>query len=1256
MCGWDMVSREHELLLQLNQMDIQTLLINLQKYIVHSKKDAQENLWEIGDLLASIVVYIFPFYDDVCKDKKHEKYVKFEPLLSAVDSFIYAYKERLSQFNRDALFKAVREEWCTTLESPFALISPISPLFESIDNENRVHLKSNTFNGLLDRPFDGVYGEYGEMDYFPPNPNAPVNEPRQRKEKRMTTSCDKEIYSQAVEEIKKCFEELGQTRKNNPECYRHDIFSKRELADWETPQYAWQWNFTIAEYDNIKQLLNNHALVLKDVIKQNKICCKLLQLYVSEWYKRDFNGNDKRGNAYSLIGVDDLSEEICKQLLGDKYKKRVFHDNADNTGDSRYRDTIYVDGGLPLKYLLSEGKGEGFTRSIRKIIEENDYGNNDIACDLGDLCNNGVINQSYQARVLHPKDNDASIFDFIQEKIVKREFIVSGFENFEVKIQKEHDKAEKERRHRIPFEIKWIFDFDDNGKTVDIYYQMNGPQLLSEDFINEHKLKEAQYITVSVKCNNNDIYTIEYDNRHYCRRNVKYRGQYRIGDEITIEIAETEEILLTHELDLSDPKLLSLKDSYDNTYTLCDSKEIAFSDCRAIAMGGWTSENLRNENYFIGTEIYKVFFIEQTHNPTIINNDSESKTFDPKKPLCWTIIDQKSAHRTQLLTKEPLYDARNMIFFKGEGDKIDRKPQKVKFASKGSRVWGDTPKLGEIRARIDMGNESVDPVKFINVRRLSITKEASDQNTCVIRIEWEGGGVTSTEATSLQKNDCWHISKNQLANPNYVTFLFTPNKGEGEKFQIHIHPTFDDFKILDPNLEEVKPNSVIPMVDLHNYHYYLRGNSINLRFCGNNGKEDNEEELQYRDNPENGKIAVSLYSNTDRSRTTKPDIPYEGFLSTFFGGTNAIRDLLERNTLPITKSTVEVHLYKNRLNIYYFKDFPYRIIQNEENCLLVSESVNDHVLPPYTGQLLAIPIDNPSVSPITILAPFNIPDEMLAASNKQWLIYGDLQGLILPKLIDLECVLSDEERANLKRENVRRFKVALKADTMFGDQWIQAFDWYDLFFQGNIPGCSMLTLVAIADDQELLVKFAIQLFIRFKSLQEELTENMLEFQRQMDLLWAWVHINVVDLSTFVDFKQPYLVDYYNEWELQHNPDNFISIEKQTEEQLGNCRQQLMDGFDAWFNDLKEKSIPQPLYTDPHLNALGDGLQTQQARDFFNQIPVNITLPPYQKWISQRHKFHEMADQIDVFDLDCDPSVKKEIHRSIIYGLKFKYNE
>ena len=94
----------------------------------------------------------------------------------------------------------------------------------------------------------------------------------------------------AQEEIRKFYNELRKDRKDDPTCYCHEKF---DIDDLNHPQYAWQWNFSIGEYNRIKALLKNHAAVLKDVIRNDKTCCKLLQLYVSEWYKRNYNGNDR---------------------------------------------------------------------------------------------------------------------------------------------------------------------------------------------------------------------------------------------------------------------------------------------------------------------------------------------------------------------------------------------------------------------------------------------------------------------------------------------------------------------------------------------------------------------------------------------------------------------------------------------------------------------------------------------------------------------------------------------------------------------------------------------------------------------------------------------------------------------------------------------------------------------------------------------------------------------------------------------------
>ena len=302
-------------------MNPQTLLINLQKYIVHSKKDAQENPWHINDLLPAVVAYIFPFYQELLQSRDKGK---FQELVLVLKPFISRNREHLAKYTFDALCNAVKDKWIPRLENPFALLKPISPLFESIDEKGYVIFKSNTFNGLMERNFDDLPRLYGTSDYMPQEVTCATAAQVQRERvPRNNNQIDREVMINAQTELIELFKKLGETRRNNLNCYRYDIFIERELTDWNSPLYAWQWNFTVEEYGQIKRLLANHSIVLQQIINKRPdlletkeiIASKLLQLYVAEWYKRDFNGNDRHGNAFLSIGLNGNSaENLCKNL------------------------------------------------------------------------------------------------------------------------------------------------------------------------------------------------------------------------------------------------------------------------------------------------------------------------------------------------------------------------------------------------------------------------------------------------------------------------------------------------------------------------------------------------------------------------------------------------------------------------------------------------------------------------------------------------------------------------------------------------------------------------------------------------------------------------------------------------------------------------------------------------------------------------------------------------------------------------------
>lgn len=356
-----------------------------------------------------------------------------------------------------------------------------------------------------------------------------------------------EDIENAIKEIIACYRCLGEKRKNDPNCYRHDIFKKRDLNDLKSPQYTWQWNFSIEEYNWIKDLLHKHAAVINNVIRNNenddnnnKTCCKLLQLYVSEWYKRDYNGNDRHGNAFSMIGVPNLAKDICYVLLDDA-ENRVYRSNTDDNGNEYGQRerlfTIYVDGGLPLRYLLNR-RNNRLRNAIENVLEAKAKGLDFSLVDFGDLCNNNVVNQSFRARQLFPEEDEASIYDFIDEVIIKNNLLIEGFESFNELIRESNENSLRNKfevrykvvkmgrdfqlapqlflksepngiRHSISKERLSTWGTPINDNRIHVKITSNDKLIWSKDF---YKCLRGDYL-LSAK---NDLYDLWLDNNTRC--------------------------------------------------------------------------------------------------------------------------------------------------------------------------------------------------------------------------------------------------------------------------------------------------------------------------------------------------------------------------------------------------------------------------------------------------------------------------------------------------------------------------------------------------------------------------------------------------------------------------------------------------------------------------------------------------------------------------------------------------------------------
>ncbi len=385
------------------------------------------------EFVANVIVELLGYKKEL---QKALDFNNFKRLTDLVEE-IFKVNE-IKKYSKEALLTLVKRKYLALLAiEELKLIVPDTKYFWYPDSlETPMNFFSVSGNppqlrdNYGDQPFDERMVDV--MD------DRQVENGAERNRKKARGSIDDNQISAAQNRLLDFFRALGQKRKDDENCYRHDLFAERDLIDVHAPRYAWEWNFTQKEYEGMGELMEQFSPVLSGVI-ENKICCKLVQLYASEWYKREYNGNDRGGNVFSRLRID--AKQICLTIFEET---DVFRDNLEG-GDLRWKDTIYVNGGLPLRYLLGE-KNNSFKQTIINIIKQNDEGI-DILEDITVLCNNSVVNQSLHAR--ENGDDDASVYDFIKASIIEKELIVNDFEDYKKIIREAADESLKQKFHLV---------------------------------------------------------------------------------------------------------------------------------------------------------------------------------------------------------------------------------------------------------------------------------------------------------------------------------------------------------------------------------------------------------------------------------------------------------------------------------------------------------------------------------------------------------------------------------------------------------------------------------------------------------------------------------------------------------------------------------------------------------------------------------------------------------------------------------------
>ena len=1057
----------------------------------------------------------------------------------------------------------------------------------------------------------------------------------------------------------------------------------------------WKMKISWAEYEKLKDILRTQSA------SRFKWHDREAALYYGEWYRREYvKGKNAKEDLCDSLGID-TSYGMALLSAAEAGLRRLGLQVIRVNREWPKPSALYQCG-LPMNRIATEIKtkeGSSMWNSFFRALvwDEVDFSLIDDhreiparSTSLREFCD------ALQAAAIEPDApwNPSNCHEWWQ--VVVRNF----------------DILKRERRALNPFSFKWLVEMNDNSGEATISYRIKGPWALSQQFLAGHEMEKAPFIPFAVTAGGNTYPLAEYyayNGVLSSRRQVSYvpRGGYVIGEEVDVVMCgeEVKSLGLARSLDPSDPKLLCIEDRRKNIFTLGDLKRLASESCRVLATADWESEDgLHYKEYSIRGETYRVFVTTPGMTHLVFSSSTgKVKILDPEVPFIWTAIDDKYALKTDVGIREKVYNAENMAFYMGRGERLGNKEVQVQFAPVGRSAWKDTAELGRIKAVVKTeGNESVDPVTFCNVGSLQIRKvvrptDRNPRDECRISIEWPHGTVEPTERPledgsgqpiAIQEpKGVWFISKQTLNGARTAEFVFKPTGRSGAAFKLNIIPPFSGFAIYDKEGREIHDNAIIPMAEIESYRYFL---NEDLRIFPTADTSRNGLRYNYSNT---GKNRIHISEKIASITRNERDIPYEGPLpSLFYYGSTQIDHLLENRakTLPDAIATLRVGTDGFRIS---FKEFPYKL-KYEDGHVIVR---NHEGLPGYFGGLLALPIADPESTPVALVKDgaentYILPEEITSSQEKKWLVYGEEAGLVLPIMVDTGAELDDATRKTLREENISAIKSRLLGEGLFSDGWRRVLRWFEIVQEGRIPASSVLDLVAVADDNRLLHTFSLHFFIMHSHLfkfREEISKDdikkgigrwddwhgphaqLIDLQKQLSFLWCWTYdadlkFICQQLATLKAEDAELLRSFFARWMgVAGLEERMLECLSDLPKYLPECYNAIANGFLEWmkgdgikegkvFLGLRAESLPPQtlLNPDTHQNG-GDEILSEQAADVFRGIlPKQSRMSQDEVWRQERRMLSDMLRTMNLSDIPGDEQTKMQIRKSTIYGLKF----
>ncbi len=861
--------------------------------------------------------------------------------------------------------------------------------------------------------------------------------------------------------------------------YFDDLLKVRNLT--ECPLPLWKLRVTDKEYENLKDLLQQHARMYRSFTTVQKEAA----LFFAEYWRREYNeGVHSKEMVFSAI-----SSSSDKRVLNTFYD--AAKEGAEMLGIEKYAggreqnlNSMLYQGGLPMKLVTTTDINSVWGRFVKGLVFRNI---NFDELNLGVVASTNRGLRQYCAQLCDAVDSK----DFTKmpcwcetEQNPWYQFLLNKFTSIK-------------RSHRLanPFTLDWEFTFDKVDNLIHIKYDFKGLQRLPKVFCDENHLNIEKFITLNITRNGQSVDSFDYLDG-FCRHEVRSKHPYNNGDIIAAYLQGIDSPLRKESFDLYTPHLLAVGEK--GKFKPCN--RIGRSESVILVPGGWEvvsdANNLNiTEMTWIDMPFKCIWLPENFSSEIILSSDDGKLTFGANTNFSWTEVSSSPLICPNVI--EPLYNASRIscvMYSQADDAPVKKMVHGIEFRNKWSDTWTNTPSYGEIFVRAKSSDgEYVAHEKIINIGdSLTVQTLEADRTHCKIKIDWPYGYVTGPEGSTVDDTQ-WLIERDTESgvDRNHIEFKLIPFHNDRNCFTLHIRAPFKDFSIADEEGNKLNNGCMIPYSDIDKYSYYIVGMDVKKLKVG-----DIEYRLKWIDD--------QLYIISDE-RDNIP-IPYEGSLTRILGSREELKSMLERTSNDMLHATIPVQFDLSNGSVLSFtiKEAPYRIHQ-VENAIYVIE--NDWPPLNYNRALKLLKLDDPYVEPVTIRPNdegfFTIPEEIKGWGNT--LVIGRNRGRICPTLVNTEKVLSTEDRRANKSETTERINGELSTSTIGSPVWKRVVGWFDRCNREDIPASSLLDLDCLKKNPEHLLKFALVMFAKTEEEErDDLDDRLLEIAKDLSFQWYWL--------------------------------------------------------------------------------------------------------------------------------------------------------